>query len=472
MISVKTRAILVISASFLYQCMLGAFYIWGTISVYVASFYRQFDKDITSRELGTFMPIRAVMLMFLLPIGSMLEKTYGPRKIIGIGAICMTVSVFILGFIKSPFWFVAIFSFGFGVPTIAFYVPMMCAWRYFPEKRGLITGLSVCGFSLGSLIFSYLSRILVNPNDEAPKEFQSGAIKDHYFEENVYKNVPRLFITLSIIWGLILAYVVFVTQDPPKEYMAELAEKQKKDEEELLKKRQIEGNATEQNIECPDVKTALKHITFWILLAMLTISTWSDFVFGLAYKELGFNYHYPDAYLTEVGLLYSMANCSGRLFWGIMSQKYRFTFLYIAVLAGQAFFSLTLITIAWSKVLYPIWIMMSTFFTCGNFVLFPPLSVQVYGAKIGGNVYSFIATGFAFGAFALYFVNVYVLPSIGYKSMLQTLGIFSAACYILLYFIELKPQWDLIAKQNNSTELKQIEGSQNKDEKLLDSKKP
>ena len=41
--------------------------------------------------------------------------------------------------------------------------------------------------------------------------------------------------------------------------------------------------------ECPNIITGIKHRTFWILLIFLTISSWSNFIFGMAYKELGFN---------------------------------------------------------------------------------------------------------------------------------------------------------------------------------------
>ena len=432
MVTDYARGLMVCVAAFLYQAMLGSFYIWGSISVYVSSYFRQFDPDVTPRELATFMPIRAIILMVLLPLGAYLEKTYGPRKIVAIGAVSMAIGVFVLSLVTSPISFVAVFSFAFGIPTVAFYVPMMCSWRYFPDKRGLLTGIAVCGFSLGPLVFSYICQLIVNPNNLAPKEYVYGAIKDHYFDQEVYKNVPKLFVILSVIWGIILAYVVFAVQDPSPEYLAALAQSSSQ---------AGTDSADTAKSECPDVISAFKHRTLWIFLVLLTISTWSDFIFGLAYKELGFNYHYSDSYLTLVGVLYSVANAIGRMFWGFMFQRAEFPSMYTFILAGQVLFALTLISVAWSQILYPLWIMLSTFFTCGNFVIFAPLSIKVYGQAQGGRIYSFIATGFAFGAFVLYFVNVYILPYIGYKEMLQSLGVISAACYILLYYVELNPNW-------------------------------
>lgn len=73
---------------------------------------------------------------------------------------------------------------------------MLCAWRYFPENKGLISGISACGITFGSLIFSFLSQKLVNPNDLAPEEYEYNSIKDHYYTEEVYDNVTIIsFIT-------------------------------------------------------------------------------------------------------------------------------------------------------------------------------------------------------------------------------------------------------------------------------------
>ncbi len=434
MISPQTRGIMVCAASFLYQCMLGAFYIWGTISVYVASFFRQYDPNVTTRELTTFMPIRAALLMFLLPMGSYMEQTFGPRKIVLIGAVSMTLGVFLLRYITSPTLFVLDFAFAFGVPTIAFYVPMMCVWKYFPDKRGLMSGISVCGFSLGSLFFSYLSRVIVNPNNVSPTEYEHGAIKDHYFESDVYNNVPKLFTILSVIWGLILTYTVVAVQDPPKEYVEKLALEQQQ--------KTAETGKSPENNDCPSLAAALRHRTFWILTILMTVSTWSDFIFGLAYKEIGFYYHYSDSYLTFVGVLYSLANACGRLWWGFAYQHFPYKPMYCVILFGQAFFAVTLLAVAWSPILYPMWIMLCTFFTCGNFVTFAPLSVKVYGTKKAGNIYSFICTGFAFGALVLYVVNVYVLPYVGYKVMLEILGYLSVTLYGLVYLLDLSPKWE------------------------------
>ena len=459
MITPIARGIMVCIGAFMYQCMLGTFYIWGTISVYVASYYRQYAPNITTQALGTFMPIRALLLMFLMPLGSYVDGKLGPRPVVLVGAIGMTTLVFALSYTQSPIMFVIFFSFAFGLPTIGFYIPVMCAWKYFPGERNVLTGISVCGFSLGPLIFTFISQKIVNPDNLSPKEYQNGALKEHYFDSEVYNNVPKLFLILGTIWGLIYCYIVFAIQNPSKEEALVLSA--------LHQSSGRRGSAIDPINDCPSVMTAFRHKTFWILTILLTISTWSDFIFGLAYKELGFNYKYSDSYLTMVGILYSLANALGRIFWGFMSQKYSFIILYEIILAGQTLFALTLCTVANSSILYPLWIMLSTFFTCGNFVVFPPITLRIYGASYGQVIYTYIATAFAFGAFVLYFVNIYVLPYVGYKLMLEGVGMISGSGYLLLWLADLAPRWNTKSfDENNDIIMYEIEVS--KKNKLIE----
>ena len=43
-------------------------------------------------------------------------------------------------------------------------VPIINAVQYFPDKKGLVSGIIVAGFGLGSFVFSYLAKTLMNPD--------------------------------------------------------------------------------------------------------------------------------------------------------------------------------------------------------------------------------------------------------------------------------------------------------------------
>ena len=53
----------------------------------------------------------------------------------------------------------------------------------------------LCGFALGSFVFSFLCRLIVNPNDEQPSiRLTHGEIIDHYYGPSVYNNVLHMLL--------------------------------------------------------------------------------------------------------------------------------------------------------------------------------------------------------------------------------------------------------------------------------------
>ena len=161
----------------------------------------------------------------------------------------------------------------------------------------------------------------------------------------------------------------------------------------------------------------------------------------MAYKEIGINHGYRDTFLTFVGCFFSISNCSGRMIWGNLYEKYPFKKLYSTLLIGQTLFPLTLPLIASYKYLYAIWVGGTVFFSAGNFTIFPPYSNDVFGLGVGGTVYSYLATCFTWGAFILFFANQCILPYIGYNSILLLVGMISGCNFILLYILNEHPKW-------------------------------
>jgi hypothetical protein len=49
-------------------------------------------------------------------------------------------------------------------------LPVSLGWAHFKERRGMITGLIMCGFGFGASFFVFLSTYLVNPNNIKPSD--------------------------------------------------------------------------------------------------------------------------------------------------------------------------------------------------------------------------------------------------------------------------------------------------------------
>ena len=63
--------------------------------------------------------------------------------------------------------FLPIFSIGFGVCNgITYLVPLHHSWLWFPDRPGLISGIIVSGFGIGTFAFNELCIYIVNPDNE------------------------------------------------------------------------------------------------------------------------------------------------------------------------------------------------------------------------------------------------------------------------------------------------------------------
>ena len=77
---------------------------------------------------------------------------------------------------------------------MTYMVPLVCAYRYFPNKKGLVTGIIVGSYGLGSSIFNIVATKIVNPNNEqADIPAPNGDPNLSFFHRDVADRVPMMF---------------------------------------------------------------------------------------------------------------------------------------------------------------------------------------------------------------------------------------------------------------------------------------
>jgi OFA family oxalate/formate antiporter-like MFS transporter len=55
-----------------------------------------------------------------------------------------------------------VFPMGIG---LLYWTPIICAWEWFPDRKGLITGLIIGAFGFGAFIFGFITTWIVNPEN-------------------------------------------------------------------------------------------------------------------------------------------------------------------------------------------------------------------------------------------------------------------------------------------------------------------
>ena len=139
-------------------------------------------------------------------LGSWVALKYNPRTSISIGIFLVgsgvLISSFMPTFVGFAVFYGAIFGLGCGFTYLP---PVISAWSYFPERKGLISGIIIGAFGLGAAIFDQISTKLVNPhNEDAHIKVKHGSVTDHYYGYDVSYRVPAMLRYLALIWFIMM----------------------------------------------------------------------------------------------------------------------------------------------------------------------------------------------------------------------------------------------------------------------------
>lgn len=116
-----------------------------------------------------------------MPFGVKLIKKFGSARLICyVGGASAAFTVFISSYAQAFWQYVIIYGLAFGVITgIVYYIPIYMGYLYFPKKKGIVSGVVLCGYGLASLIFGLTFFALVNPDNLNPEYAADG--KNKYF---------------------------------------------------------------------------------------------------------------------------------------------------------------------------------------------------------------------------------------------------------------------------------------------------
>src|SRR5471032_110374 len=140
------------------QLALGAVYAW---SVFRTPLARQFGWSIS--EVTLTFTISIFVLGMAAFIGGLWLNRQGPRIVAVTGGALYGLGVFLASFSAHKLWWLYL-SYGLigGIGVgFAYIVPVAVLLKWFPDRRGLITGIAVGGFGAGALIVAPLGTHLI-----------------------------------------------------------------------------------------------------------------------------------------------------------------------------------------------------------------------------------------------------------------------------------------------------------------------
>jgi len=158
-----------VAAALLLQFSIGAVYAWSVFSKALGA-----AAPFHLSKLEGALPFEVTIGMIFVGtyIGGRLQDRRGPRPVALIGGVIYAFGVILASFSRdhSQLWLLVlgygvIGGFGLG---FAYIVPIAMLQKWFPDRRGLITGLAVGGFGFGAVLTSPIAQRLIDSNKDVP----------------------------------------------------------------------------------------------------------------------------------------------------------------------------------------------------------------------------------------------------------------------------------------------------------------
>lgn len=106
----------------------------------------------------------------------------------------IALAFLIISFVQDKGGFIAIYCIMVGIAGgLLYMLPIICGWRYFPNRRGLVSGMTIGGYGFGSFIFNFVCKAIANPNNIKPTIAELEGTKTvKYFDHTVGDKVPTM----------------------------------------------------------------------------------------------------------------------------------------------------------------------------------------------------------------------------------------------------------------------------------------
>lgn len=149
---------IVLCAGVAIQMILGGIYAWSEFVPTLNTVYGLSKSQCGIIFGATILTFTVVMI----PAGRVLQR-YGARTTAGIGALLFTLGYVLASMSTGEFWILLLCLSGITGAGIGFgYIcPLTVAMKWFPNNKGLVTGVSVAGFGGGAVLVSNVAEHLL-----------------------------------------------------------------------------------------------------------------------------------------------------------------------------------------------------------------------------------------------------------------------------------------------------------------------
>lgn len=343
------RKFLTVFAAFIIMLCLGSVYAWSVIASELMSVYH-FSAAQSQIIFGTIIAIFPITMIF---VGQLARKLH-PRYLGYISGV-LFLSGYLLAAHANGHFFLTYLGLGItaGIATgFGYWVSLTIPVQWFPEKKGLITGVAAAGFGLGAVFISAI----------AEKMLIAG------------KDVLEVVQFIGIVYGLtVILFSNLITPNSDLSKSGEVAIR---------------------------IKECISSTIFLKLFSGIFLGTFAGLLIIGSLKIIGQQSNINNHILILGVSVFAASNFLGRLIWGFLSDYIGASLSIFLALLIQSLAILSLNLFSLSDHTYLILSFLIGFGFGGNFVLFAKEAAQLYGVQKLGLVYPYVLLGYAIAGIA------------------------------------------------------------------------
>ena len=418
--NLETKRWGIAAAAVVIQLCLGTVYAWSVFKIPLMNMHGWEGKTVQY----TFMLLMLIIGLSAAFGGTLVDKK-GPRFVATIGGILFGIGTLIAGY-ADHIGSIALLYLGFGVIAalgngFGYVTPIATLIRWFPDKRGLVTGLAVMGFGAGAFFMGKIAPAMIaafKQVDPSGNVISSGVSMTWY------------------IWGVI--FLILVTgaaqlfKDPPKGWVP------------------AGFKPSTTSVSAADsfkFGEAVKRPQWWMLWAMLCLNVSAGLGLISQHSPLA-----QDIYRKTMGLLGDLTpeqiaivaaaggtvvavaaifNGLGRLFWAKISDNIGRRMVFLIMFATQAVIYL-LVAMGYISNYYLFIVVSCYLLACygGGFATMPAFAADSFGPAYIGKVYGFMLTAWsAAGLIGPFLFEVFKPQALYIAAILLVVGFVIALAY-------------------------------------------
>lgn len=395
------RGVLAVVCGFTLHLSLGNIYTFGNLTTYLTSYMRVaqgMDVDY-SQTFWIYTTLALCIGPFVL-LGSLTYRRFGCLVTMSVGCVALTGATLIsyLTAKASLVWIAVTYGALNGAGTgFVYSVPILVGYKWFPNFKGLVSGIIVGGFGLGGVVFTSIQTGYINPDNLAVDD------DGFFYEHEVLDRVPYIFLIQGGAMTALQIIGIIGIREPKSEAKALAPSDELNTEQSVTNSGQITHESSEELSASGNTLThpgktqpwyyAFKKLVTWQILVGYCSNAMGSMTIDNFWKSFGQTFIKDDHFLAMVGALSAVFSLLGRIVWGLLCDRFRFKFAMLA-LSGL----LAALLLSWhstshgGSVMFLIWVWAMFFSFAGTYAIGIVGTAEYLGQEATGPIYGVIFT--------------------------------------------------------------------------------